>query len=127
MGENVLRGQVKSFKKGKDLSLIEMTAPTLFDREDIVTTSYTGQPANGFVDAPGNQLEAHPMPDGQTIKLAKGHQVVGAIIGDGAASLLEAMNDANRPQSITMQIKEVSAISGFMKLEIVKGNKPDGN
>ena len=83
MGENVLKGQVQSFKKGSDRSLKDMAAPTLFDRPDIVSTVYTAAPVDGCVVVDGDCLEAHSAADGQSIHLVRGHLCVGRIEGDG--------------------------------------------
>ena len=43
MGENVLKGQVESFKKGSDRSLDEMATPTLFDKSDAKKETAKGE------------------------------------------------------------------------------------
>ena len=58
MGENVLQGQVKSFKKGTDRSLKDMASPTLFNRPDIMSTVYTAAPVEGCGVRKGDRLEA---------------------------------------------------------------------
>lgn len=90
MGENVLKGQVKDFKKGSDRSLRDMATPTLFDRPDIMSTVYTAAPVEAGGVAKGDRLEAHAAADGHSVLLVKGHVTVGRIEGDGAKSLLDA-------------------------------------
>jgi len=122
MGENVLQGQVKSFKKGADRALESMAAPTLFRRPDILSTTYTAIPLDGFAAVPGDDLDAYASADGQHIHLAKGHISVARIEGDGATSLLEALRQSGSPGVVTMKVKDVSAVSGFIKATIVEGN-----
>jgi hypothetical protein len=118
MGENVLKGQVKSFKKGADRSLDEMAKPTLFDRPDIVSTVYTAAPTEGQAVAEGDHLEAHASADGQCINLAKGHVCVARIEGDGAKALLIALRESGSPGVVSVKVTNVSRVSGYMKAVI---------
>src|SRR5947209_5996610 len=59
MGENVLQGQMKSFKKGADRALQAMSAPTLFSRPDIISTTYTAAPLDGCAISEGDHVHAH--------------------------------------------------------------------
>ena len=121
MGENVLQGQVKSFKKGADRSLQKMSAPTFFDRPDIVSTIFTAAPLDGCAVSTGDQLDAHASADGQQITLAKGHISVARIEGDGAKPLLEAMRQPGSPGVVPMKVTDVSMVSGFIKAIISGG------
>jgi hypothetical protein len=122
MGENILKGQVKSFKKGTDRSLQEMAKPMLFDRPDLISTIYTAAPTEGQAVAEGDHLEAHASADGQCIHLAKGHVCVARIEGDGAKALLDALREPGSPGVISMNITTVSEVSGYMKAVIVGKN-----
>ncbi len=121
MGENVLKGQVESFKKGTDRSLKNMAAPTLFDRPDIVSTVYTAAPVDGCAVAEGDRLEAHAAADGRCIHLVKGHVCVGQIEGDGSKVLLDAMREPGSPGVVPMRVTNVSAVSGFFKAVLADG------
>jgi len=121
MGENVLQGQVKRFKKGTDRSLKDMAAPTLFDRPDIMSTVYTATPVEGHPVAVGDRLEAHAAADGRCIHLVKGHVTVGRIGGDGAKALLEALRAPGNPGVVSMTVKGVSSVSGFIKAVVADG------
>lgn len=123
MGENVLKGQVKNFKKGTDRSLQEMAKPTLFDRPEIVSTVYTAAPTDGQVVAESDHLEAHASADGQNIHLAKGHVCVARIEGDGTKSLLDALREPGNPGVVSMKVTNVSAVSGYLKVVIVGKNE----
>ena len=81
MGENVLRGQVKAFEKGRDRSLEKMAAPTLFDRLDVISTNYTAAPVNGSSVKQGDSsvkqgdiLQGYVSADGQCVNLAEGQR-----------------------------------------------------
>src|SRR5215208_1320837 len=102
MGENVLKGQVDGFKKGTDRSLRDMATPTLFDRQDIMSTVYTSAPVKGCGVTEGDRLEAHAAADGRYVHLVKGHIVVARIEGDGAKSLLEALRAPGSPGVVPM-------------------------
>jgi hypothetical protein len=121
MGENVLKGQVESFKKGTDRSLKDMATPTLFDRPDIVSTVYTVVPIDGRSVAQGDRLEAHAAADGLCIHLVKGHLSVGRIEGDGGKVLLDALREPGSPGVVPMQVTGVSAVSGFFKAVLADG------
>jgi len=121
MGENVLEGQVKGFKKGTDRSLKDMATPTLFDRPDIVSTVYTASPVEGCPVAEGDCLEAHAAADGRCVSLAKGHVCVGQIEGDGAKSLLDAMREPAKPGVVPVRVTGVSVVSGFFKIVLADG------
>lgn len=123
MGENVLRGQVKDFEKGRDRSLKKMSAPTLFDRSDVITTNYTAAPVIGSSVKEGDVLHGHISSDGQCVNLAEGHRIVGTIKGDGAKLLLDAMSQPHNSGFTSMMVTEVSAISGFFKTTIHGANK----
>jgi hypothetical protein len=121
MGENVLQGQVKGFKKGTDRSLKNMAEPTLFDRPDIMSTVYTAAPVEGCDVAKGDRLEAHAAADGRCIRLVKGHVTVGQIEGDGAKALLEALRTPGNPGVVTMRVRKVSSVSGFIEAVVDDG------
>ena len=118
MGENVLQNQVKNFMKGADRSLKSMSAPMLFDREEIVTTTYMATPANGSDVEPGASLLGHISANGQSVNLADGHRIVATIEGDGAKSLLAALKEPGSPGVAPMSVIEISPISGFIKAKI---------
>ena len=120
MGENVLLGQVKSFKKGADRSLEQMSAPRLFDRTELVATTYTARPTNGSDNQPGQTLLGHVSADGKRINLAEGHRIVATIEGDGARALIDALREPDSPGVTPMEVIEVSQISGFLKTTVVK-------
>lgn len=115
MGENVLKGQVKDFKKGSDRSLRDMATPTLFDRPDIMSTVYTAAQVEAGGVAKGDRLEAHAAADGRSVLLVKGHVTVGRIEGDGAKSLLDALREPGNPGVVTMRVRKVSSVSGFIE------------
>jgi hypothetical protein len=121
MGENVLQGQVKSFKKGTDRSLKGMAAPTLFDRPDIMSTVYTAAPVEDRTVTGGDRLEAHAAADGRCIHLVKGHVTVGRIDGDGAKALLEALRAPGNSGVVPMTVKDVSSVSGFIRAVVENG------
>ncbi len=111
MGENIVKGQVKSFKKGSDRSLRLMSLPTLFDRPDIISTAYTTSPVERGDTQVGDQLEAHAAPDGRSVNLVKGHLVIARIEGDGAAALLDGLRAPGNPGVAPMVVQKVSSIS----------------
>lgn len=121
MGENVLKGQVESFKKGADRSLKDMATPTLFDRPDIMSTVYTVAPVEGTTVAKGERLEAHAAPDGRGVVLVRGHMVVGRVEGDGAASLLEALRAPGNPGVVTVRVRKVSVVSKYIEAVVDDG------
>jgi hypothetical protein len=125
MGENVLQGQVKSFKKGADRSLKKMAAPTLFNRPDIVSTTYTAAPLEGCTAKEGDQLDAHASADGRHVHLAKGHVAIARIEGDGAKLLLDVLRESGSPGIVAMKATNVSALSGFIKAVVVGGNESE--
>src|SRR3954464_6642665 len=124
MGENVLKGQVKDFKKGTDRSLKDMATPTLFDRPDIMSTVYTAAPVEGCDVAKGDRLEAHAAADGRCVHLVKGHVVVGRVEGDGAESLLEGLREPGSPGVVPMRVRKVSSVSGFIEAVVDDGKGP---
>lgn len=113
MGENVLRGQVKHFEKGRDRSLQKLAAPTLFDRPDVITTNYTAAPVNGSNVQLGDVLHGHVSADGRCVNLANGHRTVGTISGDGAKTLIDGIRGTQGLGFAPMKVTDVSAISGF--------------
>jgi len=125
MGENVMQGQVKQFQKGRDRALNDMAAPSLFDRPDIVTTTYTASTINGVELQVGHTLVGHISGDGSRINLADGHRVVGVIEGDGASALISALKEPNSPGIANMLIVNVSAISGFIKTTVSEPKDSD--
>lgn len=116
MGENVLKGQVKGFKKGADRSLKDLATPTLLNRPDLVSTVYTAAPVEGCPTADGDRLEAHAAADGECVHLANGHVCVGRIEGDGAKALLDALREPGSTGVAPMRVTGVSAVSGYFKV-----------
>jgi hypothetical protein len=125
MGENVLQGQVKSFKKGADRSLQTMAAPRLFNRPEIVSTTYMAAPLEGRSVHEGDQLDAHASADGQHVHLAQGHIPVARIQGDGAKPLLDALRETGSPGVVRMKVTSVSAVSGFIKAVVAGGSESE--
>lgn len=123
MGENVLQGQVKKFKKGRDRSMKGMAQPALFRRPDVISTTYTAASVNGRSMVEGERLQAHAAADGQSVYLARGHEVVGRVEGDGAKTLLEALREPGCPGMVSMNITNVSQISGYSKAVIAERNQ----
>tara|TARA_R110002111_G_scaffold100976_6_gene156482 strand:- start:42289 stop:42669 length:381 start_codon:yes stop_codon:yes gene_type:complete len=120
MGENVLQGQVKSFKKGADRSLKQMSFRTLFDRPDVISTVYTAKPLGKSALSEGELLEAHITSNGQSIKLAKGHIAVAIIEGDGAGVLIDVLQESGNSGIVPMQVVNISSVSGFIKAMVVR-------
>lgn len=121
MGENILQGQVKSFKKGRDRSLRNMAAPTLFDRPDIMSTVYTAVSVESGGAQVGDRLEAHAASDGRSVHLVKGHVVVARIEGDGASVLLDGLRTPRNPGVVPVRVQKVSAISKCIDVVIDDG------
>lgn len=123
MGENVLRGQVKDFQKGRDRSLQDMAAPTLFYRPDVIATNYTAAPVNGSRVEPGKVLYGYVSADGQSVNLADGHRTVGTMSGDGAKTLIDAIRSTEGLGFAAMKVTEVSEISGYFKATVDHGKQ----
>ena len=126
MGENVMQNQVKQFQKGRDRSLQRMSIPTLFDRPDIIKTTYTAVPTNGTEFKTGQRLMGHVSADGNRINLADGNRVVATIEGDGAKDLLSALREPRSPGVTEMNVENVSPISGFLKTAVAAKRGDDG-
>ena len=118
MGENVLLGQVKDFKKSRDQALQKMAAPTLFDRPDVISTNFTASPINGSRLQTGVMLSGYVSADGNCVYLAQGHQKVGTISGDGAKALIEGIEQTQGLGFASMKVIEISPISGFFKVRV---------
>ena len=97
MGENVLKGQVESFKKGSDRSLMEMATPTLFDRPDIMSTIYTAGPVEGCGVTKGDRLEARRRPRWPVRPSGQGARRCGA--GRGRRGKIPARSASSAGQS----------------------------
>ena len=80
-----------------------------------MSTVYTAAPVEDRTVAEGDRLEAHAAADGRCIHLVKGHVAVGRIDGDGAKALLEALRAPGSPGVVSMTVKGVSSVSGFIK------------
>lgn len=119
MGENVLRSQVKSFQKGADRSLEKMSVPTLFDRPEVISVLYTAVPLDGCKVAVDDQLDAYAAADGKSVLLANGHTSIARIDGDGALSLLDALQRPGSPGVVRMAVTNLSPISGFINVIVM--------
>lgn len=120
MGENVRKGQVKQFEKGRDRALREMSTPILFARPDIVTKTYVAQPVDGCRVHAGDVLLSHPSTDGAHVNLANGDRVVAVIGGDGAKELIGILREPGSPGAASMQVLDVSEISGFITTAVAR-------
>ena len=103
-----------------------MAAPTLFDRPDIVSTTYTAAPLDGCVISEGDQLDAHASGDGKSIQLAIGHVAVARIQDEGARSLLRALRQPDSSGVVPMKVTAISSVSGFLKVVIARRDGSDG-
>lgn len=124
MGENVLHGQVESFKKKRDRSLKKMSAPTLFDRPDIMSTIYTATPTDSGEPKVGTRLDAHVAADGRCVLLVDGHVVVARIEGDGAASLLNGLREPGSSGIASVRVQKISPISKCLDVIVDDGKEP---
>ncbi|MBI3468895.1 MAG: hypothetical protein HY000_38310 [Planctomycetes bacterium] len=120
MGDNFLKRQVRNFQKGRDLATAEMSEPTLFTRPEVVNTVYTARPGENCQFSNGEILFVVASENGRSAVLARGHQSVGQIEGDGAKALLAALNDTGAAGVAQVRITEVSGLSGVAKAVIAK-------
>jgi hypothetical protein len=120
MGDNFLKRQAQNFKKGRELASDEISQPTLFSRPEIVTTTYSAVPAEQCQLQSGEVLTAFASEDGSQVTLARGHKIVGCVVGDGAKSLLGALGERSAGGIARVQITEVSGLSGIGKAVIVR-------
>lgn len=120
MGDNFLKGQARNFTKGRDLANAESKEPTLFPRPEFVNVVYTAFPGPGCNFSDGETLFVIASEDGESAVLARGHQSVGRIEGDGAKSLLAALNEPGAAGIAQLRIGEVSGVTGAAKAVILK-------
>lgn len=120
MGDNFLKRQARNFKKGRDLATAELSEPTLFPRSEVLSTVYTARPSENCQFSNGETLYVVASNDGQSAVLARGHQTVGRIDGDGAKNLLAALNESAATGIAEVRITEVSGLSGIAKAVFVK-------
>jgi hypothetical protein len=120
MGENVLKDQVKKFRKGMDRSVDAAGAKSLFSVPAIVSAIYTATPVNGCPLAAGDRVTA--VADAEHgVAVAKGHLVTARILeGDGTAELIEVLKRLDSPGAAAMVVTEVGEISGCYKLRIAE-------
>jgi hypothetical protein len=119
MGDNFLKRQTSNFKKGRDLAAAEFSKPTLFARPEVLNTVYSAVPIDGCEFQVAEQLLVIASEHGEKAVLARGHQAVGCIEGDGAKSLLAALGETGSAGMAKVQITEVSGLSRVGKAIIV--------
>lgn len=118
MGDNFLKRQTANFQKGRDQAAVEYSRPTLFDRPEVSSTVYTVLPIENCEFKDGETLLVVASDDRQSAVLARGHIKVGMIDGDGAKSLLDAI-EASPSGLAELHITEVSGLSGLAKAMFV--------
>ena len=121
MGDNFLKRQARNFKKGRELATAKLNEPTLFTRPEVLNTVYTASPGDDCKFDSGETLFVIASEDGQRAVLARGHKTVGCIEGDGAKSLLAALNRPGDAGAAQVRITEVSGLSGIAKAVVVRG------
>ncbi len=119
MGDNFLKRQTNNFKKGRDLATAELSKPTLFARPEVMNTVYSAVPNDGCAFQVAERLIAIVSENGEKAVLARGHQAVGCIEGDGAQALLAALGERGTAGMAKVEITEVSALSKVGKAIIV--------
>lgn len=121
MGDNFLKRQVRNFQKGRDRAAVEMNRPKLFERPDLIQTTYTLKPVDGHTLEPGETLLAVAPKTGDHIDLARGNRRVARSDGDAAKVLRDALREAGQPGVVQVRVSEVMALSGVAKARIVGG------
>jgi hypothetical protein len=119
MGDNLLRQQIKNFRKRRDIARTEAKTPKLYDRAEIVETVYEAIPINGDVFKENDVLYALPESD-TVISLAKGHRKVATINGEAGKALRDALAEPDTAGVAEVRIVSISAISGTFAVKIVR-------
>jgi hypothetical protein len=118
VGENVLHGQVKSFRKGRDREVRASFQQSLFTRPEIITTTYCAMPLADAKISNGERLFAQCGEDSSGVQVVRGHRPVARIDGDGAAVLRTVLQPPGNPGLIELEVTAVSEISGYLTLAI---------
>ena len=120
MGDNFLRQQVANFRKGRDLALIEVSQPGLFERPEDEVIIYIAKPETGERFQEGETLLA--IPDGGQVSLTRGHRKIGFIDGDGGKHLASLLEDPRSPGAATVRVLSVSQVSGLAHIELIRSD-----
>jgi hypothetical protein len=119
MGDNFLRQQVRNAKRRCDLAMDSLERPTLYDRPELVRTSYPVEPANGHKFQVGDTVWGVAAKKGKHIDVTDGHRRLGASSGDAAQALRDELGKPCNGGVTKMKVVKVGVLSGVAEVQIV--------
>jgi hypothetical protein len=119
MGDNFLRQQVSNARRRRDRAAGDLQKPSLFDRPELVKTSYTVNPLNEHRFAEGDLLYGVASRKGRHIDVTDGSRKLGCCDGDSAQALRDELSKPGGMIAIRMRVCEVGVLSGAAQVRIV--------
>jgi hypothetical protein len=119
MGDNLLRRQIRNFKRRKDLARAEAKIPKLYERAELIETVYEAVPNNGDAFKENDKLHVMAESD-STVSLVKGHRKVATIGGEAAKALHDALAEPDTAGVAEVRITAVSEISGTFSVQVIR-------
>lgn len=119
MGENLKKGHCEAFKKGTDRQMLVMSSPQLFRRPDMELTRVDANLLDGKLVSIGDTLLAQQSGDLPMVYLSKGSEPIATIEGEGAAKLVEAIEESDCPDFAEVNVVDVCDISDSITVQLI--------
>lgn len=119
MGDNFLKQQVRNAKRRRDRAMDTLERPTLFDRKELMRTSYPVEPCNGHEFKVGDILWGVAAKKGKHIDVTDGHKRLGTSTGEAAQALRDELGKPCNGGVTRMKVVKVGPLSGVAEVRIV--------
>lgn len=116
MGDNLLKQQVRNFKKGRDKALDKLSQPALYTAPETVGKTFPVFEVSGQTVTAGDVLLAVPSRTPGRLDLARGTCHVGYADGETAAPILAAVGGVGA----YVRVESKNDLSGVAQVRIIK-------
>jgi hypothetical protein len=119
VGDNFLKQQVRNAKRRCDRAMDSLSKPTLYDRNELLRTSYPVEPCNGHQFQVGDIVWGVVAKKGQHIDVTDGHRRLGTAKGEAAQTLQDELGKACNGGVTKMRVVKVGVVSPVAEVRIV--------
>lgn len=119
MGDNFLEEQAKYARRRRARERSQTEQGIFFNRPDVVDRSYTVTPSSSESLAKDEFVVAIKTDDPTKLTVLRKNRVAGSITGDGARSLISAMEDGMT--AVALRITAVGSLSGVAQAKVTNG------
>lgn len=119
MGDNLLKRQLRNFRRRMDKAKEDLLLPRLFSRPELVDTDYYALPVDQKTIVVDEKLLAFGQKDG-TVLLLQGHESIAVLNGESGLALHAALTEPDTGGVVLVRVVDIEPLSGGFKVRIVR-------